>query len=363
MWWLLLVIFGNGVLADRLSDYSTAVINANPLYYWPMQEISGWALHDVINSDSLTINITNAIVGVNWAEDMGKAVEFTTSAFGVSSGNILLSHMNNKVFYEFMLYDDEIATWSQLRHIVGTYENAQNRQHLYKRAGVDEYIVMINQKNTASYNRSILPRWHHIVYSIDTNADQAGAGQVSLYIDGILQSKKSIVWSTDGGNFIDQKLYLAYSPLNPSLYTNMKIAHLAIYDNLTPEQILEHATLAIDSDDGIDIPFSGDNYIPYSGKIGFIGDSLTSTNTAANQEIFLLGSGYSKVNKGVSGSTSKNWVNTYMNDTIASFISNGVKVVQIMLGTNDVTVTVGATIEATDTIDNIRTIISRLRDE
>jgi lysophospholipase L1-like esterase len=83
---------------------------------------------------------------------------------------------------------------------------------------------------------------------------------------------------------------------------------------------------------------------PYSTKIGYIGDSLTvgatsqpmGYNNAVEQEIALLGPGFSAVNMAVNGSSASGWVagSSNMTAAIAAFQANDVEVVSVMLGTN-----------------------------
>lgn len=103
--------------------------------------------------------------------------------------------------------------------------------------------------------------------------------------------------------------------------------------------------------------------------IGYIGDSITygyalgssyaSLNPATRETIY-LSNYYNKpinlVNRGISGSTSGDWVSNYLSGTLTTFKSSGVNVVSIMLGTNDVKM--NSTITTAQYLQNMTTIIN-----
>ena len=102
--------------------------------------------------------------------------------------------------------------------------------------------------------------------------------------------------------------------------------------------------------------------IAYNKTIGFIGDSLTygccSDATPAPQlEMELLGDGYMEINRGVNGSSTKDWLEKLLTPSLEIFSQANVDIVQIMLGTNDI----GQGISIKDSIDNLRQIIRQLR--
>lgn len=74
-------------------------------------------------------------------------------------------------------------------------------------------------------------------------------------------------------------------------------------------------------------------------KIGFIGDSITvgSSASAVQSEMNALGEEYVAINRGVNGSTTEDWLpgRTNFDSSKTVFQSANVKVVSIMLGTND----------------------------
>lgn len=103
--------------------------------------------------------------------------------------------------------------------------------------------------------------------------------------------------------------------------------------------------------------------IPYSTTIGFVGDSLTygccnNSTPAPELEMDKLGSSYQAVNRGVNGSTTRDWVDDLLEPAMQEFRERKVEVVQVMLGTNDV----GKGISTEQSIDNLRSIIGQLRD-
>ena len=102
--------------------------------------------------------------------------------------------------------------------------------------------------------------------------------------------------------------------------------------------------------------------IPYSKTIGFVGDSLTygccsDATPAPTDEVKLLGSDYTAINRGVNGSTTRDWLDHLLAPAMDEFKERGVEVVQIMLGTNDVL----QKIPAAETVDNLKKIAQRLR--
>jgi lysophospholipase L1-like esterase len=102
---------------------------------------------------------------------------------------------------------------------------------------------------------------------------------------------------------------------------------------------------------------------PYATVIGYIGDSITQgvggTPNAVQVATTQLGTGFTVVNRGVSGSTTKSRVNSQLADAITAFQSNGVEVVSIMLGTNDAQIS--NNISVNDYKTNVETIITQLK--
>ena len=99
-------------------------------------------------------------------------------------------------------------------------------------------------------------------------------------------------------------------------------------------------------------------------NIGFIGDSITEaayikTGPGA-AEVAILGNGYAGINRGVGGTTTRDWRpegQMYAN-ALAAFKSQNAHVVSIMLGTNDARENVAASPEEYGR--NLRRIISAL---
>ena len=110
-----------------------------------------------------------------------------------------------------------------------------------------------------------------------------------------------------------------------------------------------------------DAPTKSTTLIPYSTTIGFVGDSLTfgcCTNSTPAPEIEMdnLGDNYRAINRGVNGSTTRDWLNNLLEPALAEFRDNNVEVVQVMLGTNDV----AANIPTDEIVDNLRAITDKL---
>lgn len=111
------------------------------------------------------------------------------------------------------------------------------------------------------------------------------------------------------------------------------------------------------------LPKATEPIFPYSKTIGFVGDSLTfgcckDATPAPTDEVDALGSGYKAINRGVNGSTTRDWLNTLLSPAMAEFKKQNVEVVQVMLGTNDVI----AGIPTDESINNLQTIADRLVD-
>lgn len=103
--------------------------------------------------------------------------------------------------------------------------------------------------------------------------------------------------------------------------------------------------------------------IPYNTTIGFVGDSLTfgcctDSTPAPEIEMDNLGDNYRAINRGVNGSTTRDWLNSLLEPALAEFRDNNVEVVQVMLGTNDV----AANIPTDEIVDNLREITDKLLD-
>lgn len=103
--------------------------------------------------------------------------------------------------------------------------------------------------------------------------------------------------------------------------------------------------------------------LPYNHVIGFIGDSLTvgcceSSSPAPELEMELLGSDYRAINRAINGTTTRDWVGDVLVTAIEEFRNNDVEIVQIMLGTNDVS----QNIPIEESIKNYRVIIGRLKE-
>lgn len=102
---------------------------------------------------------------------------------------------------------------------------------------------------------------------------------------------------------------------------------------------------------------------PYNKTIGFVGDSITfgccsDATPAPTVEVKELGDGYRAINRGVNGSTTRDWLNTLLEPAMVEFKQNDVEVVQMMLGTNDVM----QSIPTDEVVSNLRTIAERLID-
>ncbi|MDO4271696.1 MAG: SGNH/GDSL hydrolase family protein [Candidatus Saccharibacteria bacterium] len=100
----------------------------------------------------------------------------------------------------------------------------------------------------------------------------------------------------------------------------------------------------------------------YSKTVGFIGDSLTfgaGATPAPIVEMALIGPDYKAINQSVSGTTTRDWTGQLLDESIEEFKSNGVEVVQIMLGTNDMWDSKDITID--EAMSNMQLIIDRLR--
>lgn len=98
-------------------------------------------------------------------------------------------------------------------------------------------------------------------------------------------------------------------------------------------------------------------------KVGFIGDSITvgaaGDYNAVQNEMDQLGNKYSPVNRGVGGTTSEDWLphKALYKNSFTIFKSEGVRVVSIMLGTNDAN---RMRVKPQKYYENMRTIISEL---
>lgn len=112
-----------------------------------------------------------------------------------------------------------------------------------------------------------------------------------------------------------------------------------------------------------DVTTSLTTLIPYSTTIGFVGDSLTfgcctDSTPAPELEMDNLGDNYRAINRGVNGSTTRDWLNNLLEPALAEFRDNNVEVVQVMLGTNDV----AANMPTDEIVDNLRAITDKLLD-
>ena len=110
-----------------------------------------------------------------------------------------------------------------------------------------------------------------------------------------------------------------------------------------------------------DAPTKFTTLIPYNTTIGFVGDSLTfgcctDSTPAPEIEMDNLGDNYRAINRGVNGSTTRDWLNNLLEPALAEFRDNNVEVVQVMLGTNDV----AANIPTDEIVDNLRAITDKL---
>lgn len=103
--------------------------------------------------------------------------------------------------------------------------------------------------------------------------------------------------------------------------------------------------------------------LPYNHVIGFIGDSLTvgcceNSSPAPELEMELLGGDYRAINRAINGTTTRDWVGDVLVAATEEFRNNDVEIVQIMLGTNDVS----QNIPIEESVENYRVIIGRLKE-
>lgn len=102
---------------------------------------------------------------------------------------------------------------------------------------------------------------------------------------------------------------------------------------------------------------------PYSTVVGYIWDSITQgvwgTPNAVQVATNLLGTGFTAINRGVSGSTTKSWVNSILAGAITAFQNGGVEVISIMLWTNDSKVAENISVQ--EYKDNLLIIINQLK--
>jgi hypothetical protein len=104
--------------------------------------------------------------------------------------------------------------------------------------------------------------------------------------------------------------------------------------------------------------------LPYAPKIGFIGDSITDGNRCSSGNYPSVVAAdlldMTQYKFGTSGATTKSYLASYLAAAKASFKTNGVEIVHIMLGTNDSKTS--ESISPDDYKNNLQAIIDQLTD-
>ncbi len=137
------------------------------------------------------------------------------------------------------------------------------------------------------------------------------------------------------------------------------VVYLNRYEPEATAKAAPSAKLLTTTDKSVDAKTT--TIIPYNTTIGFVGDSLTfgcctDSTPAPEIEMDNLGDNYRAINRGVNGSTTRDWLNNLLEPALAEFRDNNVEVVQVMLGTNDV----AANIPTDEIVDNLRAITDKL---
>ncbi|MCC6520488.1 hypothetical protein IT403_00685 [Candidatus Nomurabacteria bacterium] len=225
------------------------VIQANtPLYYWPMDEAAGaTSLSAAVGGTA--INLTSATAGAGGQVD-GTAVEFNgTSSFGATASTLNLTAYN-KIVVEALLYTDSYDDTYRSTWEFSSNTNSQLTAFLYAQnqgSGANSANVMLRGNtgyNYALYTRPSAGSWHHVVAVYNKGAS---SNEVSLYVDGVLQTASSRPLNANNtNNFGNFTLYLM-SRAGTASFSQGKMQHLAIYSDLSASDILAHYEAAVSS--------------------------------------------------------------------------------------------------------------------
>lgn len=226
------------------ADYRDTIEIDTPLYYWPMDEAAG-ATSLTAAVGGTAINLTGATSGAGGQVD-GTAVSFNgTSNFGATAASIDLTAYN-KVAVEALVYFNNYSTagtlmgWELSTGIgnttTGFYFAAKNGD-----SPNNKFTPAVKGNtgyNYSQYAQASAGAWHHVVAVYDKGQT---TNEVSLYVDGQLQTPESSPLTTNNtNNFGNQVLYLM-SRAGTSAFTPGKLQHLAIYSSLSSDRILAHA--------------------------------------------------------------------------------------------------------------------------
>jgi hypothetical protein len=229
------------------ANYTQTISNeSNVLYYWPMSESSGTSLAATIGSTA--INVTGATVGSSGR--VGNAVSFDgVNDYGVTASSLNLSSYS-KLAVEMLIYIPSYGTTSgkKVWELGTSIAGSTGAFSLATDGGTDGATAATNVAllgNTGYsiglYTRPTIGSWHHVVTVYDKTAS---TNEVSLYVDGVLQTVTSRPFNTNNTNsFANLQLYLM-SRAGASLFNNAKMQHLAIYSDINSTKIGQHATLA-----------------------------------------------------------------------------------------------------------------------
>ena len=230
-----------------LSQYR-CIIQTEPtlLDYWPMDESAG-ATNLAATYGGSAINITGATAGASGQVD-GTAVSFDgINDFGATASSIDLTAYK-KIVVEGLFYFNAFGNGDNMAFETGTAYGPAGSFHFDPNASAPSGKILsyldgsTGNLNSAAYNRPSAAAWHYVAAVYDMNQS---TNEISLYIDGILQTETSrpVTLNNTDYKFGNLPMYLM-SRAGTSLYTQGKMQHLAIYSDLGSDRVLAHAQAA-----------------------------------------------------------------------------------------------------------------------
>lgn len=236
------IIKRRGRLSASAPEYSyiSEVMSDSPRFYWLMDESSSPCLP---SAGAYNYNVTG---GTFKAEGHlpGGAVSFNGSTDHAETSGFLDFSSSNKVVVESIMkvisYTGDPVT-NQIFEF-GPNIAAENDAFSFSRAPANHagFVKGNVGWNSATWS-TMSSGFHHVAIVYDFGET---TNELHLYVDGNLQTPASTPdTSNNTANFGNRVLYLA-SRAGTQFFANIAIQHIALYNDLSAERILDHAQAA-----------------------------------------------------------------------------------------------------------------------
>lgn len=305
------------------------------LHYWAFDEASGTTAVDGKGSKDVTL--TGAALGTTGKVDGTCAYFDGTDDKGVTASIDLSSHQKIVIagLFKFPNYNnlDDIA------FEFGTTFNSAGSFRLDPNCSSPSgemlaFLFGDTVTNGASYDRPDND-WHHIaiVYDLSISGGAGSSYEVELYIDGVKQSKNTIYGNNNNGYFGNFAFNIACRN-GSSLFCEMYLQHLALYSDLSEDEIYDDYIRAFgsgkdfaDSDINDSVYGAADTPIQSAGAIVEFDTTAADVAVYGLSELYAYYPSYSHLIAYVDG----------VYDSLLSFSADGFERFDLSLGSAGIT--------------------------